>query len=189
MRVFAVMWPDCGRPYSALAPDAAAAMRQSLRRAGVTKPERERILAGGAMDTFECRPCRVPEAMSAVGEARAKFLPEPIAEKLAAEPCSAVEAFAALPDEALMALCRAVWRGAKAKARVPAVYERARRGHTRRPMASATRLQAVYALTLALLEPGFAMSPEQRSEVVSVPTGTTAAGEGRSVAPAGALAP
>ena len=52
-----------------------------------------------------------------------------------------------------------------------------------------SRQQAVYALTLALLEPGFAMSPEQRSEAVSALTGTTAAGEGRSVAPAGALAP
>lgn len=184
MRVFAVMWPDCGRPYSALAPDVAAAVRQSLCRAGVTKAERERILAGGAVDTLECRPCRVPEAMSADGETRAKFLPEPIAEKLAAEPCSAVETFAATPDATLMALCRAVWPGAKAKARVRAVNERARRS-----MASATPIQAVYALILALLEPGFAMSPEQRSEAVSAPTGTTAAGEGRSVAPAGALAP
>lgn len=188
MRVFAVMWPDCGWPYSALAPDVAAAVRQSLRRAGVTKAERERILAGGGVDTFECRPCRVPEAMSADGEARAKFLPDPIAEKLAAEPCSAVEMFAAMPDATLMALCRAVWPGAKAKARVRAVNERARSGRARRPMASATPLQAVYALILALLEPGFAMSPEQRSEAVSAPTGTTV-GEGRSVAPAGALAP
>lgn len=115
MRVFAVKWPDCGRLYSALAPDAAAAVRQSLHRAGVTKAEHERILASGAVDTFDCRPRRIPEAMPADGEARAKFLSETIAEKLAAEPCSAVETFAAMSDATLMALCRAVWPGAKAK--------------------------------------------------------------------------
>ena len=99
------------------------------------------------------------------GEAQAKFLPERFAESEAlsgmlgqsatVEPCPAVEAFAALPDETLMHLCRATLPGRKAKVRVPAVAERFRAGRSRRPVSSTTRLQAVYALSLALLEPGF----------------------------------
>ena len=100
-----------------------------------------------------------------------------------------VEVFAALPDETLAGLCRAVWPGVKAKARVPAVHERQRSGRARRPMASATRLQAVYALSLALLDPGFAGGPERCSEADSALIGTESTGEARSEAPAGALAP
>ena len=189
MRVFFVKWPDRDKAGWMLAPDPATAAHRSLRGVGVDKADREHILAGEHVRAAACRPYRVPEAMSADGEAQAKFLPEPIAKKLALEPCSAVEAFAALPDETLIALCRTVWPGAKAKARVPAVHERQRSGRTRRPMSSATRLQAIYALTLALLEPGFAEGPWRRSEAVSALTGTTVACEGCSVAPAGALAP
>ena len=155
MRVFLVKVPDNDGSGLMLAPDAAAVHR-SLRRAGLAKAERERILAAGHARALECRPGRV--RMN--GEAQAKFVPERLAGRLGQsevfEPCPAVEAFAALPDETLMRLCRATFPGRKAKVRVPAVAERFRAGRTCRPASSATRLQAVYALSLALLEPGFA---------------------------------
>ena len=162
MRVFLVMVPDNDGSGLMLASDEAAAVHRSLRRAGLAKAERERILAAGHARALECRPSRV--RMN--GKAQAKFLPEQFAESEAlpellgqsvtVEPCPEVEAFAALPDETLMRLCRATFPGRKAKVRVLAVAERFRAGRTRRPASSATRLQAVYALSLALLEPGFA---------------------------------
>ena len=154
MRVYFVTWRDGDKAGLTLAPDPATAAHWFLRRLGLARAERLRILAGERVQAVECRPYWLRTALDS--QAQVKFLTEKLGKTATVEPGLALEAFAALPDEVLMRLCGAVWPGRKAKVRVPAVPERYRAGGTHQPMSSAMRLQAVYGLALALLDSSFA---------------------------------